>query len=61
MTAKVVPSKVAAASAVESGGMAKGVVGLVGLVVGGLRGVLGENGRWLCWCWKRRGEKREAE
>lgn len=60
MIAKVVPSNVAAASAMERGGMAKGVVGFVGFVVGRLRGVLGENGRWLWW-WKRRGEEREAE
>jgi hypothetical protein len=51
ITATVVPSKVAATSAVERGGMANGVVGLVGLIVGV---GLGENARRFGWLWKLR-------
>lgn len=58
ITATVVPSKVAATSAVERGGMANGVVGLVGLIVGV---GLGENARRFGWLWKRAGAEREAE
>lgn len=57
MTATVVPSKVAATSAVERGGMANEVVDLMGLVVIGLV----ENARGLWWLGKPRGEVRVAE
>lgn len=58
IAATVGPSKVAVTSAVERGGMANGVVGLVGLNVS--EG-LGENARRFGWLWKRTGEDREAE
>ena len=54
----MVPSKVAATSAVERGGMANGVVGLVGLNVGV---GLGEKAKRFGWLWKRTGEDRKAE